>query len=146
MKMESIITKCSSHTRRIALGKNYQSRQYIRFTSKLIDRRKKYEKAVQKAGDKTILNSMKDVLFVSKQLVPLDTGDLMKTGRLEKKGNKVSVVYGSQSVRYAFPQHEIPYFHANGREWKYVETPYLQMVEGLGSRLSDSMQRGIDKL
>lgn len=127
------------------MAKNYNSKQYVRFDFRIKDNTKKYSKAFQTAAERAILQGLEDVLFVSKQLVPYDTGALQKTGRIEKKGNTYSVVYGSPSVRYAYPQHEIPYFHDNGREWKYVETPFNEMQSGLDRRIANEINYEIKR-
>jgi hypothetical protein len=63
-----------------------------------------------------------DILTESQSEVPLDTGDLMRSGRVERSGTReVLIRYVSP---YALKQHEeLSYSHGGGRKWKYLEDP-----------------------
>lgn len=65
----------------------------------------------------------KDIMLISKsQYVPIDTGALMASGRVVKKGDRVEMMYGGPP-HYAVWVHEINKNYRNGRQWKYLETP-----------------------
>ncbi|MEJ2886153.1 hypothetical protein [Actinomycetospora aeridis] len=71
------------------------------------------------------------LLGITQQRVPLETGDLQRTGRVEsgarggKKTHTFNVIYGGMGLRdYAQRQHEeLLWVHSPGRTCKYVEGP-----------------------
>ena len=73
------------------------------------------EQAVQKAG----LLTGEHILEESNRIVPLEYGDLQRSGHVDQQGDVVTVGY---STPYAVIQHEnLEYNHAPGRSAKYLE-------------------------
>lgn len=78
-----------------------------------------------------------------KRVVPLDTGDLESTGRVETTrdgGGVVStVIFGdpSMGVNYAVVQHEdLTLNHKNGRQAKYIESTLKESAPFMKARIS----------
>lgn len=104
-----------------------------------------------------------EVMYVSLQRVPVDTGALMSTGRVElpvEEGSEIVVTlgYGSMSVGYAWPVHEM--MEGTGRtkgvgqaiHWtrpgsgpKYLENPLKEVQDQLPGRVKDAIVRGFKK-
>ena len=117
----------------------------------------------RKAARRACKQAMKDVLSVSKQLVPLDTGDLRSTGKMTSKHEKnvstYTVSYGGESkkeftrkrnrelgiVDYAVEQHDIHYYHDNGRVHNYLVGPFNQMKTGLNDRINREIKKEFGK-
>jgi hypothetical protein len=73
-----------------------------------------------------------DVLTKSQNEVPLDQGDLMRSGQVEHKPDFSIVSYGGMAVDYAIFQHEgmrkdgshvVRNYTFSGRKSKYLEDP-----------------------
>jgi hypothetical protein len=69
-----------------------------------------------------------ELLNISRNIVPFDTGDLAKSGGVKQTKNGHLTFYGNDQTRYAKKQHEINYRHKNGRQWKYLEQPLYQNI------------------
>lgn len=109
-----------------------------------------------KSIDRAVSQGMRDVLFVAKELVPLDTGDLRSTGRFKKEEKdgvyQYAIEFGGQTSRassagavvdYAYDQHETNYHHDNGRQWHYLTEPFEQMQGGLHERVKAQIKKDI---
>lgn len=81
----------------------------------------RFAKALEAAGAE-IMQTSQNIY------VPVDTGALMATGRVDKAkqvGNTftVEMKYGGDNVPYAVNVHETIRNYRGGRQWKYLETP-----------------------
>ena len=71
------------------------------------------------------------VLNESKRIVPVDTGALKGSGRVERPQVKpgdisVEISYGGAAAKYAWYVHEDPSAtHAPGTTYKYLEIPFM---------------------
>lgn len=70
-----------------------------------------------------------ELLNISRNIVPFDTGDLTKSGGVNKTKKGHLTFYGNDQTQYAMKQHEINYRHRNGRKWKYLEHPLFQNIK-----------------
>lgn len=95
-----------------------------------------------------------EVMAVSQERVPVDTGALMSTGRVEvpiDDGTEVVVTlgYGSLSVGYALAVHENMSAQVNwqrpGSGPKYLENPLKEVQHTLPGRVRDAVLRGFKK-
>ena len=88
-------------------------------------------KATLGAYEGTAMRAGKDIMLISKsEFVPIETGALMGSGRVEKEGLpggkfQVLMKYGGPPD-YAVAVHEVDKNYRNGRQWKYLETPAKQ--------------------
>lgn len=86
----------------------------------------RFGRAVKATGD--------EIMQISQNVyVPVDTGDLQATGRVDDvkqiRGSGVFIVemkYGGDMLPYAVNVHETNRNYRNGRQWKYLETPAKQ--------------------
>lgn len=140
----------------------------IIFKFKVDFKDKKIVTRAKRGMNKAAQQAMKDVLFVAKQIVPLDQGDLRSTGEYKKTKDgditKHTVSFGGQATRkrksqitgkqavfnlgevdYAIDQHETNYDHKNGRQWKYLETPFRQMKGGIHKRINLAIKKELNK-
>lgn len=76
----------------------------------------------------------------SKRRVPVDTGALRESGRVEEaEEGAVRLVYGDAAVDYALEVHEnLEAFHPNG-EAKFLERPILESLPHLAVRVGARM-------
>ena len=121
----------------------------------------------RKAGMKATERVAKKLLKLSQKLVPVDTGNLKESGRVEKSDQGIlsySVVY-SATVRdrhenygkpkslanvadpdfnYAYAIHEdVPrvYNHPNGGQSKYLEQPYRENKDKFLAEIGNAIRR-----
>jgi hypothetical protein len=86
----------------------------------------------QRALTQAVFMEANDVLNESKKIVPVDTGNLKGSGRVEPpvvsgSGVSVEVTYGGAAAPYALYVHEdLNASHAPGKSAKYLEIPALQ--------------------
>lgn len=85
------------------------------------------------------------IMARSKQeFVPVDTGALKASGHVVPPTTHpdlaVELVYGGPSVPYAVTQHETPWFVHPVGQWKYLEQPLMDAVDGMPERLAGDMQ------
>ena len=99
------------------------------------------------------------VLNESKKIVPVATGNLRASGRVERPitGNgkaSVEITYGGIAAPYALIVHEVPtnsggrwgtgMKHAAGKSYKYLEIPVMahkkKFVDGVRGRIDDMLQ------
>jgi len=106
----------------------------VRFELKGADRLARlFEKAV--ASDtvndlkQAVYGTAEAVMNESKRIVPVDTGTLKDSGRVEQPkmsadGIEVELTYGGAASKYAFFVHEdMNARHADGKTAKYLEKP-----------------------
>ena len=101
------------------------------------------------------------VLNESKKIVPVATGNLRASGRVERpvtgKGRAyVEITYGGTAAPYALIVHEVPtnsggrwgtgMNHAAGKSYKYLEIPVMahkkKFVDGVRARVNAILQGG----
>lgn len=83
---------------------------------------------VETRATQIIVEAAKDVLDISQQLVPVDSGDLRRSGRVEQVSpTKVRIVYGNETVNYA---KFVEYGSANGPAQPYL-TPAMAQAESI---------------
>lgn len=88
------------------------------------------------------------VMAASKQLVPVDTAQLMISGEvLEPEvtdaGVTIALVYGTSepTSNYAIVQHErLDFNHPSGGQAKYLEQPLLAMADDLTRTLAETVK------
>jgi hypothetical protein len=99
------------------------------------------------------------ILNESKKIVPVDTGNLRASGRVERPetGNgraSVEITYGGAAAPYALIVHEVPpnsggrwgtgMTHAAGKSWKYLEMPVMahkdKFVDGVRDRIDEMLE------
>lgn len=99
---------------------------------------------IDQAAKNAVRRGLEFILGESNQRVPLEYGDLQRSGRVEMDDyieGAGRVVYDSV---YAIPQHErLDYHHENGREAKYLENAYLDNQEALERLVGQEMAREI---
>lgn len=101
------------------------------------------------------------ILNESKRIVPVATGNLRASGRVEapQTGNGravVEITYGGAAAPYALIVHEVPpnsggrwgtgMTHAAGKTYKYLEIPVMahkdKFVDGVRDRIEEMLQEG----
>jgi hypothetical protein len=99
------------------------------------------------------------ILNESKKIVPVATGNLRASGRVERPetGNgkaSVEITYGGAAAPYALIVHEVPpntggrwgtgLTHAAGKSYKYLEMPVMahkdKFVDGVRARVEDMLE------
>lgn len=86
-------------------------------------------KGLQPVIEKAVFTEANTVLNESKKIVPVATGNLRASGKVDppKTSDGVTVVdvnYGGAAAPYAIYVHEIPdYRHAPGKSFKFLEIP-----------------------
>lgn len=84
---------------------------------------------VRPALAKAVFAEANSVLNESKKIVPVDTGALKSSGRVEPPqitggGVSVQITYGGAAAPYALIVHEDPDArHKSGKSYKYLEIP-----------------------
>lgn len=77
---------------------------------------------VGEAAYRALESQAEDILRESQAEVPHDTGDLMRSGVVERGGDGTVLI--RYVKEYAAKQHEEPsYEHPGRRKWKYLEDP-----------------------
>lgn len=83
----------------------------------------------QKALTQALFMEANEVLNASKRIVPVDTGALKNSGRVEQpkitpRDVSVEITYGGAAAPYALYVHEDPdASHAPGKTFKFLEKP-----------------------
>ena len=70
----------------------------------------------------------------AQMIVPHKDGTLEGSATTEPLGGSqigVTVAFGGPATMYAAAQHEIQMVHTNGRQWKYLETPFKANIPKL---------------
>ena len=113
---------------------------------------------MQKALTRALVEEAEDLMADSKQVVPVDTGNLRDSGTVlpPKRGVglmdvSVEAGYGGPAAPYALVVHENPRagktggvtpsgskrrFFAQTGGWKYLEQPFNQRVKGVEGRVA----------
>ena len=103
---------------------------------------------VEKAAKVGALNAARHLLRRSQKIVPIDTGDLKKSGAIideSRPGYARYVVTYSQ--HYAIYVHEnLMAMHAPGKQAKFLEGPAQQDRELLQQIVADEIQKALDSL
>lgn len=83
-----------------------------------------------------------DLLGKSKELAPIDTGDLRGSGFAEINKNEATIGY---TEPYALRQHEeLSYNHPQGGQAKYLEEPFVKNTPKYIKHLADSIRKAVD--
>lgn len=82
----------------------------------------------------------------SQELVPVATGNLKSSGRVEMpqstpSGVEVEIAYGTPYGLYVHENLEAN--HAAPTQAKFLETPVVQQVEGMGGRIADRVEAAL---
>ena len=100
-----------------------------------------------------------DVFNRSQYLVPVDTGALRSSGRVEApvmSGREivVSIKYGGAAAPYALYVHEVPppgdegggrtAYHLPPTQWKYLEQPLMETIDDFRSAFRQAVNRLVD--
>jgi len=96
---------------------------------------------------KTIRWCLKDLLKKANKIVPLDKGDLRKSGKYEVifKGSKVRGEV-SYNTHYALIQHEnLEFRHAPGRQAKYLEQPAKENAKFYSEKMKEKIKEVLGK-
>ena len=117
----------------------------------------KYGQAFVKGINAGLVLEGRAILNKSKQLVPVDTGNLRASGRMrtQRLGSfgqvRVIVGYGGPAAPYALIVHENPRSGKTGGrspsggkyktwarvgQWKYLSTPFKERRPGMGRRIA----------
>ncbi len=106
----------------------------------------------RQALSQAVFMEAQSVLNESKKIVPVDTGVLKNSGKVEKPtireaGVSVEVTYGGAAAPYALIVHEdLNARHAPGKSAKYLEIPALQrkplFTRNVKMRFAAYIQRG----
>lgn len=110
----------------------------------------KAERAFEDGSETGIHNSLDTLLTECLLIVPLEFGDLQRSGRIETKGMTGLIEFGGSPCDdpiIAVVQHEhLEFKHKLGRQAKYLEEPLLQSIERthrtIGKALWDRLHRG----
>lgn len=101
-----------------------------------------------------------DVFNRSQYLVPVDTGALRSSGRVEAPVMEgfqvvVSIKYGGAAAPYALWVHEVPppgesvsggpsAYHLPPTQWKYLEEPLMETIDDFKIEFRQTVQRLVD--
>lgn len=81
------------------------------------------------------------VLQRSSLIVPLDEGTLDRSGTASVDERTLTAAV-SYDTPYAVDQHELPpAVHRNGREWKYLERPWLESRAEAGPIIAKQLRK-----
>lgn len=100
---------------------------------------------IQDKTEAGILDAMEFILRISKPRVPVDTGALQRSGKINKIENGYEVIYHSENpatgYNYAPIQHENLTFNHTVGQAKYLEEPILQNI----NKIKEMVVKGIIK-
>ena len=71
----------------------------------------------------------------SQKLVPVDTGELKRSGKVTQLKHHAKVLYGSAKVKYATIVHNVNRAYQNG-QWQYLRQPLMDAR----ARLNDAAE------
>lgn len=102
---------------------------------------------INMAVQEVITQIMRSVYFESQQLVPVDTGDLKKSGRLKantpngQTPPQAEISYGSDKVHYALIVHEnLQARHKAPTQAKYLEVPFVRRKSLFSTAIQDRIK------
>lgn len=110
--------------------------------SAMLGRFEKMQKDVPKAIDKALFTEANRIFRKSQRIVPVDKGFLRASGVVEGPVNhEVLIGYGGPAASYALIVHEDPDAkHKSGKSYKYLETPFMEALAGMESRLAKAAE------
>lgn len=90
----------------------------------------KFNEGLDSIVEKSMFAEATVVLNESKKIVPYRTRALQTSGQVERpktSGGRYSIeiTYGGAAAPYAVYVHEIPKNYNHGRQWKFLETPFM---------------------
>ena len=112
-------------------------------TSQVEARLRAFERDVRKAALQGCEDAADELLTRASELVPLEEGTLLRSGKVVTGDTGAAVGFGSGGAAdYAIPQHErLDFRHDNGRQAKYLETPHRAMAGEIVTIIGKSVQR-----
>lgn len=127
-------------------------REGVHGGSSLTQALKNYFEGLEKVTDRSMRKIAKGILAESKELVPLDSGELQKSGKVVKdrrfKGKiKYRIEYSAKNKKngynYAFIQHEkTSYNHSGGRTCWYLKIPFENAYQDFLANLANDVRKG----
>lgn len=106
----------------------------------------------QKTVERALFAEAQTVLNESKKIVPVDTGTLKNSGRVERpkvsqKETSIEITYGGAAAGYALFVHENPTArHAPGKTYKFLEIPAMahadKFVQSVQDRIFSYIRKG----
>lgn len=114
-------------------------------TSQVEARLRAFERDVRKAALQGCEDAADELLTRASELVPLEEGTLLRSGKVVTGSTGAAVGFGSGGASdYAVPQHErLDFRHDNGRQPKYLETPCMAMRDEYVHIIGKRVQRGM---
>lgn len=98
-------------------------------------------KEVTDAINKGLLAGAELVLQESNKLVPLETGNLLRSGRAGVDNGEAYVTYDAP---YAEVQHErVDFIHKNGREAKFLEKAANRNATKVGQVIAETIRENL---
>ena len=101
-----------------------------------------------KVAARALRNEAQEAMAVSQDEVPVDTGALKGSARINPEtgvfngpnGVYVELAYGGPAAEYAVAVHEnLEAFHPHGKA-KYLEDPMTRQVNGISGRIADKVE------
>jgi hypothetical protein len=106
---------------------------------------------IVKAANAALYQEANSIMNESKQIVPVDTGVLKASGRVEKPVDDgytigVTLGYGGAASAYAEIVHEDPTArHKPGKQYKYLEVPILNRLPQLKKNVTERIAKAAKK-
>lgn len=103
------------------------------------------------AGGAALYREAEKIMAASKQIVPVDTGNLRNTGHVAppdflQSSVSVEMGYGGPAAPYAIYVHErLDLRHKAGQYAKFLEFPALQAVSGMEERLAAEIRAELER-
>jgi hypothetical protein len=95
----------------------------------------RFGRALYRKGEQIMARS-------KEEFVPVDTGVLKSSGRVEPPVMdgyhqwSVLLAYGGAARGYAIKQHETPWYNHRIGQWKYLEQPLMEAVDGFAEDIA----------
>lgn len=108
--------------------------------------------AIKQAQADAMRAEAEALLADSQLLVPVETGALKASGRVEDvrlagDSSDFVVAYGGEGIDYAIRQHEdLTLHHPQGGSAKFLERPALERLKGLEARVGKRVADAIDRV
>jgi hypothetical protein len=101
--------------------------------------------ALNEAAKDALEGAAEDVLAEADRQVPMDTGALRASGRIEHRPDRVGprfdILYGGPGIPYAFHVHEMnKNYRRRGSKWRYVIDPMQTKAATLERELQTAVQ------
>lgn len=130
-------------------------------TKRFQNRMRRFPKETMQDVKAGLVGEAEDIMADSKEnYVPVDTGNLRASGHVQQPklaGNRISVLfgYGGPAAPYALAVHENPRSGKTGGvspsghryktwakvgQWKYLETPFKEALEGFPQRMKNVLR------